>query len=110
MQLNALLLMASLLSATLAAPVTQPHTDERAVVNSRFITYENEARDAAPAAATDENYAVVNSRFITYEADKRDAAPEKAVVNSRFITYENEKRNDVPKAAVVNSRFLTYEG
>ncbi|MCJ1360130.1 MAG: hypothetical protein MMC33_010133 [Icmadophila ericetorum] len=88
MQFNVLLLMASLMSTALAAPVPKPHNDKSAVVNSRFITYENEARDAAPAATADEKYAVVNSRFITYEPDKRDAAPEKAVVNSRFITYE----------------------
>ena len=125
MQFNALLLLAALIGANIAAPVTQnvegkavinsrfatyeadkrDANTEKAVINSRFATYENEARDA-----TDEKEAVINSRFATYEAEKRDAEKKEAAINSRFATYETEeKRDDASKKAVINSRFANYE-
>lgn len=74
MQLKTLLI-ASLLGTAICAPVTAP--TEKAVANTRFVTYKNEAKkrdvDANPCcrsyekAATAEGLAVVNSRFVTYE-------------------------------------------
>ncbi|KAL8900040.1 MAG: hypothetical protein Q9207_005888 [Kuettlingeria erythrocarpa] len=92
MQYNALLLLASLVGSTLTAPT--PHNAENlAVINTRFLKYENKPRDAA---AAEEKNALINSRFITYENKPRDAsaAGEKnALINSRFLTYENKPRD-----------------
>ena len=78
MQFNTLLLIASLVGATMTAPVTE-NAKGKAVINSRFLTYENEARDVA-----NEKNAVINSRFLTYENDKRDDASEEAVSEPRL--------------------------
>ena len=83
MQFNTLLLIASFVGVMFAVPIKQD-AEGKAVVNSRFITYENEARDAA-----DEKKAVINSRFLTYETkEKRDDASKEAMVNARFATSE----------------------
>ena len=86
MQFKAVLFVASLISATVAVPTTQD-ADVKAVVNTRFATYEAEKRD------DNGKKAVVNSRFATYEPQKRGADANEAVVNSRFATYENEARD-----------------
>ena len=103
MQLTALFLVASFVSTTIAAPVTQ-NIEERSSTASRFAANENQARDTAEA-----NEAVINSRFIKYENEKRDDPEKAAVINSRFIKYENEKRDDPEETAVINSRFIKYE-
>ncbi|KAI1149835.1 hypothetical protein F4825DRAFT_429008 [Nemania diffusa] len=69
-----------LLGAVAALPA--PIADPDAVVNTRFGTYENEARNAEPDA-------VVNTRFGAYENEARNADPD-AVVNTRFGAYETE--------------------
>lgn len=64
MQFITTLLIASLVAMTVAAPVSKTEA-ETAVVNTRFLTYDLEERDAA--AEPDTKKAVVNSRFLTYE-------------------------------------------
>ena len=59
------LLIASLVGATVAVPVISP--EGKAVINTRFVTYGNEARDAAPESAAEN--AVINTRFVTYDAE-----------------------------------------
>ena len=103
MYLKSLLLTASVLGASIAAPV--PHEKpELTTAESRSVK-----REVTPRHSPEENTAVINSRFATYENEKRDDASKKAVINSRFATYENEKRDDDPKESVINSRFATYE-
>ncbi len=59
------LLIASLVGATVAAPITSP--EGKAVINTRFATYGNEARNAAPGPVAENT--VINTRFATYDAE-----------------------------------------
>lgn len=101
MQLNTMIILASLAGAAVAAPL-MPNSNEKAVINSRFIKYENEPRDTTlgPRMQTDdEKEAAINSRFIKYKIDERDNEEralddsQEAAINSRFIKYEMDKRN-----------------
>ena len=95
MQYSVLLLVATLVGSTIAAPITQD-AKEAAVINTRFLKYENKPRNAA----AEEKKALINSRFITYENEPRDlqAKKDNAVINTRFIKYENKPRDMTSKA------------
>ncbi|KAL9038194.1 MAG: hypothetical protein Q9180_003278 [Flavoplaca navasiana] len=95
MQYSILLLVATLVGSTLTAPITQD-AKEAAVINSRFVKYENKPRNAV----AEEKKALINSRFVTYENQPRDLEAEKdyAVINSRFVKYENKPRDMTSKA------------
>ncbi|KAL8852518.1 MAG: hypothetical protein Q9221_002642 [Calogaya cf. arnoldii] len=96
MQYSTILLIATLVGATITAP-TEKKAQDAAVINTRFLKYENKPRDAA----AEEKKAVINTRFLTYENKPRDATPEQkdAVINTRFLTYENKHQNKARDAA-----------
>ncbi|KAL8684854.1 MAG: hypothetical protein Q9224_006098 [Gallowayella concinna] len=96
MQYNTLLLIATLLSTAISAPIAK-NEGEAAIINTRFLKYENQPRDAAP----EEKNAVINTRFLKYEEKPRNAAPEekKALINTRFLTYEAKPLDGPSKAA-----------
>ncbi|GLA29100.1 hypothetical protein CBS63078_6773 [Aspergillus niger] len=95
--LSALAVFLTLASSATAAPVAAPseveERDASAVLNTRFITYEDAINKRDEVEERDAS-AVLNTRFITYEdsINKRDEVEERdpsAVLNSRFITYED---------------------
>ena len=104
MLFHTLLLTFTLAGATAAAPVTKD-VGGKAVINTRFLKYENKPRDAI-----DNKNAVINTRFLTYELGERDAADEQdAVINTRFLTYELGERDGASEEAAIKPRVMSSE-
>ncbi|KAL8793248.1 MAG: hypothetical protein Q9195_004184 [Heterodermia aff. obscurata] len=104
MLFHTVLLTFTLAGITAAAPVTKD-VEGKAVINTRFLKYENKPRDAI-----DDKNAVINTRFLTYELGERDVVDEKnAVINTRFLSYELGERDAGSEAAPIKPRVMSSE-